>query len=164
MFSVGLLQVFMLSFSFIRWSFNPEISQPFHILWKIRVICRSLTPHEGLTMVCHWAQEPRSLLSSSSSPWWSSPPRPGPTSARSSAPSSKANTFQVRQILCTEKILFNYLLRYLDVLYAEDGEDSEELPYVPEVKSSNNNQLKRSIHSLKIGPIVFQQPWNHFPQ
>ena len=53
MFSVGLLQVFMLSFSFIRLSFNPEISQPFDIFWKIRVICRSLTPHEGLTMVCH---------------------------------------------------------------------------------------------------------------
>ena len=54
--------------------------------------------------------------------------------------------------------MFNYLLRYLDVLYAEDGEDSEELPYVPEVKSSNNNQLKRSIHSLRIGPIDFHQP------
>ena len=57
-----------------------------------------------------------------------------------------------------KKILSNYLLRYLDVLYAEDGEDSEELPYVPEVESSNENQFKRSIHSLRIGPIVFQQP------
>ena len=54
--------------------------------------------------------------------------------------------------------MFYYLLRYLDVLYAEDGEDSEELPYVPEVESSNENQFKRSIHSLRIGPIVFQQP------
>ena len=76
----------------------------------------------------------------------------------------EAQPHQVRRIFCTKKyfalrkISSNYLLRYLDVLYAEDGEDSEELPYVPEVKSSNNNQLKRSIHSLRIGPIVFQQP------
>ena len=46
----------------------------------------------------------------------------------------EAQPHQVRQIHCTKKIFSNYLLRYLDVLYAEDGEDSEELPYVPEVK------------------------------
>ena len=66
----------------------------------------------------------------------------------------EAQPHQVRRIFCTKKyfalrkISSNYLLRYLDVLYAEDGEDSEELPYVPEVKSSNNNQFENRSNSF----------------
>jgi len=96
MFSVGLLQVFMLSFSFIR-SYDGL----------------SLSPRTKISLVLFVI----TLMIFSAQTWSNFCKKLSP-------------------------------IKYLDVLYAEDGEDSEELPYVPEVLLQPNIHRRPQVAAI----------------